>query len=249
MNFIKASDYNDLSKKAAAIIAAQLILKTNSVLGLATGSSPIGLYKELIYKNTTGVIDFSSAKTVNLDEYIGLPKEHDQSYDYFMHDMLFNHVNILDENINLPNGCAEDLANECVRYDDLIKSYGGIDMQLLGMGNNGHIAFNEPDTKFTKGTSIVDLTPETIEANSRFFDNDMSKVPTKAVSMGIKSIMGAKKILIIVSGKAKAQTLYDAFFGDITPAIPASVLQLHDDVTVVADLEALSVIIEKGVLG
>lgn len=248
MNFIKARDYKELSKKAAGIISAQLILNPDSVLGLATGSSPIGLYKELIEKNTVGEVDFSHAKTVNLDEYVGLAPTHDQSYYFFMHDMLFNHVNVREENINLPNGNADDLAAECQRYDELIKSYGGIDLQLLGMGNNGHIAFNEPDDKFSKGTTIVKLTEDTINANARFFGGDVSKVPNTAISMGIKSIMQAKKILIIISGKNKAQTLYDAFFGDITPKVPASILQLHPDVTVVADEEALSIAMQKGAI-
>ncbi|MEG0090522.1 MAG: glucosamine-6-phosphate deaminase, partial [Oscillospiraceae bacterium] len=220
-------DYNDLSKKAAGVIAAQLILKPDSVLGLATGSSPVGLYKELIYKNTVGVVDFSQAKTVNLDEYIGLSQSHEQSYFYFMHDNLFNHINAREENINLPNGCAEDMNKECLRYDKLIDDLGGIDMQLLGIGNNGHIAFNEPSDHFTKGTNLVHLTDNTIQANARFFEGDMSKVPTMAISMGIKSIMQARKILIVISGSSKAQTLYDAFFGDITPQVPASILQLH----------------------
>ncbi|MEG3030482.1 MAG: glucosamine-6-phosphate deaminase [Oscillospiraceae bacterium] len=247
MRFIKATDYNDLSKKAAGVIAAQLILKPDSVLGLATGSSPVGLYKELIYKNTVGVVDFSQAKTVNLDEYIGLSQSHEQSYFYFMHDNLFNHINAREENINLPNGCAEDMNKECLRYDKLIDDLGGIDMQLLGIGNNGHIAFNEPSDHFTKGTNLVHLTDNTIQANARFFEGDMSKVPTMAISMGIKSIMQARKILIVISGSSKAQTLYDAFFGDITPQVPASILQLHPDVTVVADMEALSVALSKGV--
>ncbi|MEG0019089.1 MAG: glucosamine-6-phosphate deaminase [Oscillospiraceae bacterium] len=247
MRFIKATDYNDLSKKAAGVIAAQLILKPDSVLGLATGSSPVGLYKELIYKNTVGVVDFSQAKTVNLDEYIGLSQSHEQSYFYFMHDNLFNHINAREENINLPNGCAEDMDKECLRYDKLIDDLGGIDMQLLGIGNNGHIAFNEPSDHFTKGTNLVHLTDNTIQANARFFEGDMSKVPTMAISMGIKSIMQARKILIVISGSSKAQTLYDAFFGDITPQVPASILQLHPDVTVVADMEALSVALSKGV--
>lgn len=248
MRFIKTKDYNDLSKKAAAVMAAQLILKPDSVLGLATGSSPIGMYNELIEKNTIGIVDFSQSKTVNLDEYIALPISHEQSYYRFMHDTLFSHVNVREENINLPNGCAENMDEECARYDALIQSYGGIDMQLLGIGNNGHIAFNEPSTKFTKGTNIVSLTQDTIQANARFFDDDVSKVPTMAISMGIKSIMQAKKILIIISGKGKAETLYQAFFGDITPNVPASILQLHPDVTVVADMDALSVAVSKGVI-
>ncbi|MEG2082103.1 MAG: glucosamine-6-phosphate deaminase [Oscillospiraceae bacterium] len=247
MRFIKATDYNDLSKKAAGVIAAQLILKPDSVLGLATGSSPVGLYKELIYKNTVGVVDFSQATTVNLDEYISLPQPHEQSYYYFMHDKLFNHINVREENINLPNGCAEDMGAECLRYDRLIESLGGIDMQLLGIGNNGHIAFNEPSDHFSKGTNIVQLTQSTVEANARFFDGDLSKVPTSAISMGIKSIMQAKKILIVISGAGKAQALYDAFFGEITPKVPASILQLHPDVTVAADMDALSLSMSKGV--
>lgn len=241
MLIIKAKNYEDLSIKAANIMAAQITLKPNSVLGLATGSTPEGLYAKLIEKYNAGELDFSKIKTVNLDEYKGLSRDHDQSYYYFMNDKLFNHVNIDKANTNVPDGTKEDGEAECARYEELIKSMGGIDIQLLGIGGNGHIGFNEPDTSFIRDTHCVKLTDDTIEANSRFFASK-DDVPKYAYTMGIGSIMQAKKILLVANGKGKADAIYKTVCGPITPEVPASVLQLHPDVTIVADEDALSLI-------
>lgn len=232
MKIIKAKDYADLSRKAANIISAQVIIKPKCVLGLATGSSPIGTYKQLIDWYNKDDIDFSSVTSVNLDEYVGLKEGHDQSYRYFMEDNFFNHVNIDKTKTFVPNGNAENLDEEGKRYDQLISDLGGIDLQLLGIGHNGHIGFNEPDHEFEKMTHVVDLVETTIEANARFFDS-IDDVPKQAVSMGIKSIMQAKKILLIVNGNDKFEILKESLTGPITPHVPASVLQLHADLTVV----------------
>lgn len=239
MRVIITKDYDEMSKVAANIIAAQMILKPNSVLGLATGSSPIGTYKELIKKNEAGDIDFSDITTVNLDEYKDLPITHDQSYYYFMNDYLFNHVNINKERTNLPNGNAEDIDAECARYEALIKELGGIDLQLLGLGHNGHVGFNEPSDCFAKSTYCVTLTERTIDANKRFFES-ADAVPRQAITMGSGSIMSAKKILLVVSGADKADALKKSLTGPITPNVPGSILQLHPDVTVVCDEAAYS---------
>ncbi|MEE1144836.1 MAG: glucosamine-6-phosphate deaminase [Acutalibacteraceae bacterium] len=236
MKIIKTADYNEMSKKAANIIAAQMILKPNSVLGLATGSSPIGTYKELIKKYEAGDIDFSDITTVNLDEYRGLPRTNDQSYYYFMNDNFFNHVNIDKARTHVPNG-EEDAEVECENYEALIKELGGIDLQLLGLGHNGHIGFNEPAEAFDKTTHCVDLTESTIEANKRFFAS-IDDVPKQAYTMGIGTIMAVKKILVIVSGADKAAIVKKAFTGPVTPTVPASILQMHPDVTVVCDAAA-----------
>ena len=209
------------------------------MLGLATGSTPIGLYKQLVEWFEKGDLDFSEVQTVNLDEYKGLNRENDQSYYYFMHDNLFNHINIPEENTHLPNGMEMDSEKECARYTKLIQSMGGVDLQLLGIGHNGHIGFNEPSESFDKDVHCVNLTQSTIEANKRFFAS-ADDVPKQAYTMGIKTIMQAKKILIVANGEGKADIVRDAFFGPITPQVPASVLQLHDDVTLVADEAALS---------
>lgn len=235
----KAKDYEDMSRKAANIISAQVIMKPDCVLGLATGSTPIGLYKELVEGYEKGDLDFSEVKTVNLDEYRGLNRENDQSYYYFMHDNLFDHINIPEENTHLPNGMEPDSEKECARYTKLIQSMGGVDLQLLGIGHNGHIGFNEPSESFDKEVHCVNLTQSTIEANKRFFAS-ADDVPKQAYTMGIKTIMQAKKILIVANGEGKADIVRDAFFGPITPQVPASVLQLHNDVTLVADEAALS---------
>lgn len=235
----KAKDYEDMSRKAANIISAQVIMKPDCVLGLATGSTPIGLYKELVEGYEKGDLDFSEVKTVNLDEYKGLNRENDQSYYYFMHDNLFDHINIPEENTHLPNGMESDSEKECARYTKLIQSMGGVDLQLLGIGHNGHIGFNEPSESFDKDVHCVNLTQSTIEANKRFFAS-ADDVPKQAYTMGIKTIMQAKKILIVANGEGKADIVRDAFFGPITPQVPASVLQLHNDVTLVADEAALS---------
>ena len=239
MRLYRAKDYNDLSRKAANIISAQVIMKPDCVLGLATGSSPLGTYRQLIEWYKKGDLDFSEVKSVNLDEYKGLPKDNDQSYYYFMHQNFFKDININPENTHIPNGMEPDSEKECSRYNQVVSDLGGIDLQLLGLGHNGHIGFNEPDTAFAKMTHCVDLAPSTIEANKRFFAS-ADDVPRQAYTMGIKTIMQARKILLIVSGEDKAQILYDVLNGPITPHVPASILQLHSDVTVVADEAALS---------
>ena len=214
-----------------------MILKPNSVLGLATGSSPIGTYKELIKKCDNGDIDFSDITTVNLDEYRGLPRTNDQSYYYFMNDNLFNHVNIDKARTHVPNGEVADAEEECGNYEALIKSLGGVDLQLLGLGHNGHIGFNEPADQFAKVTNCVDLQESTIEANKRFFAS-IDDVPRQAYTMGIGTIMAARKILVVVSGADKAAIVKKAFTGPVTPQVPASILQMHSDVTVVCDAAA-----------
>lgn len=239
MRIIEAKDYKDMSRKAANIISAQIILKPDCVLGLATGSTPIGLYEQLVEWYKKGDLDFSHLSTVNLDEYKGLNRENDQSYYYFMHDHLFNHVNVRPECTNVPNGMEPDSEKECRRYEELIDSLGGADLQLLGLGHNGHIGFNEPAPIFEKATHCVDLTESTIEANKRFFAS-ADEVPRQAYTMGIGTIMKAKKVLVVVSGEDKAEIVAKAFSGDVTPDVPASILQMHQDVTVVADKAALS---------
>lgn len=239
MRIFKAKDYKDMSRKAANIISAQIIMKPDCVLGLATGSTPIGLYDQLVEWYNKGDLDFSEVVSVNLDEYKGLSKENDQSYYYFMHKHLFDRVNIPSENTNLPNGLESNAKKECQRYEGLIHSLGGVDLQLLGMGHNGHIGFNEPGVAFEKETHCVRLAERTIEANKRFFAS-AEDVPKEAYTMGIKTIMQAKKILVVVSGKDKASMVKKAFFGPVTPDVPASILQMHNDVTLVADEEALS---------
>ena len=241
MRIIRAKDYADMSRKAANIIAAQVILKPDCVLGLATGSTPIGTYKELIKGYENGDLDFSLVKTANLDEYRGLEKSNDQSYDYFMKANLFNHININFDNLNIPNGENPDADAECKRYEAVVKELGGQDLQLLGMGHNGHIGFNEPADEFVKETHCVDLQESTIQANKRFFEK-VEDVPTQAYTMGINTIMQAKTILVIVSGADKAEIVKKAFFGPVTPQVPASVLQLHKDVIVIADEAAMSLV-------
>ena len=239
MRIIKAKDYDDLSRKAANIISAQVLLKPDCVLGLATGSTPIGTYKQLIEWYEKGDLDFSAAKSVNLDEYRGLTKDNDQSYYYFMYNNLFKHININMENTNVPDGTEPDSEKECSRYENVIEAYGGVDLQLLGLGHNGHIGFNEPDKDFPRTTHCVDLTQSTIEANKRFFAS-VDDVPKQAYTMDIGTIMKARKILLVVSGADKAQILHDVLCGPVTPEVPASILQLHSDVIVVADEAAMA---------
>lgn len=239
MKIYKAKDYKDMSRKAANIISAQVIMKPNCVLGLATGSTPIGTYDQLVEWYNKGDLDFSEVTTVNLDEYKGLPRTNDQSYYYFMHQHLFDRVNIDPERTNVPNGMEPDAEKECGRYEELIRSLGGVDLQLLGLGHNGHIGFNEPGEAFEKETHCVDLTESTIEANKRFFAS-ADDVPKQAYTTGIKTIMQAKKILIVVNGENKADIVERAFFGPVTPEVPASILQLHNDVTLVGDEAALA---------
>lgn len=241
MVICKAKDYKELSRKAANIISAQVILKPDCVLGLATGSSPIGTYEELIQWNKRGDLDFSAVTTVNLDEYKGLSPENDQSYRYFMNTNLFNHVNIDKSHTFVPDGLEPDAEKACKDYDAIVEKVGGIDLQLLGLGHNGHIGFNEPADTFTPCTNCVDLTASTIEANKRFFESE-ADVPRQAYTMGIGTIMRAKKIVVVVSGSDKAEILKKVVDGPITPQVPASVLQLHPDVTIVADEAAAALL-------
>lgn len=238
MKIIKAKDYNDMSRKAANIISAQVIMKPNCVLGLATGSTPIGTYAQLVDWYQKGDLDFSEVTTVNLDEYKGLTRENEQSYYYFMNENLFSKVNINLERTFLPDGTEPDSDKACRDYNKVIADVGGVDLQLLGLGHNGHIGFNEPGMAFEAETHCINLTESTMKANQRFFAS-MEDVPRQAYTMGIKTIMQAKKILIVVSGADKAAIVKEAFFGPITPKVQASVLQLHNDVTLVADEAAL----------
>lgn len=239
MNIIRAKDYQDMSRKAANIISAQIIMKPDCVLGLATGSTPVGTYRQLIEWYEKGDLDFSRVSTVNLDEYRGLAHTDPQSYYYFMQENLFDHVNIDKTATHVPDGTNPDAADACVKHEQIIKSLGGIDLQLLGLGNNGHIGFNEPGAAFEKETHLVDLAESTIRANARFFAS-IDEVPKQAYTMGIRTIMQAKKILVVVSGESKADIVSRAFFGPVTPEVPASILQMHPDVTVVCDEAALS---------
>ena len=241
MRIYEARDYADMSRKAANIISAQVIMKPGCVLGLATGSTPLGVYRQLIEWYQKGDLDFSEVHSVNLDEYCGLSPDNPQSYRYYMNEHFFRHINIHPEYTFLPDGSNPDPVKECRRYDRLISDLGGVDLQLLGLGLNGHIGFNEPGSAFEKETYQVSLTESTIRANSRFFDRE-EDVPRFAYTMGIKSIMQAKKILLIANGEAKAQILKDIITGPITPQVPASVLQLHNDVTIVADQAALALL-------
>lgn len=239
MRIYREKDYNAMSRRAAAIIAAQVVAKPDCVLGLATGSSPVGTYQNLVAWNKQGDISFKEVRSVNLDEYYGLAPTHDQSYRYFMQTNLFDHVDIDPANTNVPNGLAEDPAAEGGRYEALVASLGYADLQLLGMGRNGHIGFNEPCADFPLATHLVDLTESTIEANARFFAS-ADDVPKQALTMGIGTIMKARKILVVVSGADKADAVAKAVQGPITPEVPASILQLHPDVTIVGDEAALS---------
>lgn len=230
MYIYREETYEKMSRRAANIISAQVIQKPDVVLGLATGSSPLGVYKQLIEWYNKGDLDFKDVKSVNLDEYCGLSPEHDQSYRYFMNSNFFNHINIDKKNTYVPNGMCENWQTECENYDKLIRSLGGIDLQLLGIGFNGHIGFNEPSDHFELGTRRVTLTESTLKANSRFFPN--GGMPTHALTMGFKSILSAKKILLI-AGPEKYDIVKRALKGPVTPEVPASILQLHDDVSVV----------------
>ena len=243
MKLIVVNNYEELSKVAAKEFSKIIKEKENAVLGLATGGSPVGMYKELIRMYEQKELNFSKTTTVNLDEYIGLNPEHNQSYRYFMNNNLFNHINIDKSNTFVPNGLAEDLEAQCKEYDQKIAELGGIDIQLLGVGNNGHIAFNEPNNELSSGTHIISLTDNTIEANARFFDN-IDDVPRKAITMGVGGIMKAKKIILIASGESKAEAIKGIFSGKITTANPATMLQMHRDVTIIVD-EAAAKLINK----
>ncbi len=232
MKFITVKTYEELSRKAAEIISSQVVMKPDCVLGLATGSTPIGTYTRLAEKCDKGDVDFSNVTSVNLDEYVGLTGDNDQSYRYFMNTNLFTKINIDINRTHVLSGIASDMKAEAEAFDSLIDELGGIDLQLLGIGLDGHIGFNEPDDVFIKETHVVELDPSTIEANARFF-NSIDDVPKSAITMGMGAIMKAKKVLLIANGKNKEEILKASFFGPITPKVPASLLQLHPDVTVI----------------
>lgn len=239
MRIINCHTYEAMSRKAADILAAQIQLKPNCVLGLATGTTPIGAYQGLIKKYESGSLDFSEVRTYNLDEYRGLTHEDPQSYHYFMNDQLFNHVDIDPANVHVPDGANTDADAACADYDRMVAEAGYCDLQLLGIGRNGHIGFNEPADEFSKGTHCVDLTESTIEANSRLFEKE-EDVPRQAYTMGTQTIMNARCILVVANGENKAQAVRDMCFGPIVPTCPASILQLHPNVFVVCDDAALS---------
>ena len=245
IKIINCKNEEGVGIRAANVMAEVIKGKPAAVIGLATGSSPLTMYAELVKKYKSGELSFEKVTSVNLDEYAGLSADHEQSYSYFMHKNLFNQIDIKEENVNLPNGLAKDYAEECKRYDAVIEAAGGVDIQLLGIGNNGHIGFNEPADHFPKGTSLIDLSDSTIDANSRFFAS-RDLVPTRALSMGIGTIMAAKKIVMVVIGKGKANVIEEALFGKVTPEVPASILQFYKgDIVVCADEDALSVIKAK----
>ncbi len=234
-------DYHKMSAKAARIVADQLIRKKNTVLGLATGSTTEGMYRELVKMNRQNIIDFGNVTTFNLDEYIGLNPDHPQSYHYYMHHHLFDHVNIPAERIYIPAGNGEDIERICRDYDQKIKVAGGIDLQILGIGVNGHIGFNEPAGKLKTETHLVDLSAETIRANSRFFDS-ADAVPRRAITMGMGSIMHARTIMLLAGGKSKAGAIRKTVNGEITTTVPASLLQLHRKFILIVDREAASLL-------
>jgi glucosamine-6-phosphate deaminase len=235
MQIIIAENYDEVSFCAAEMVREQISEKAETVLGLATGSTPIGMYKELVRMYGAGEVDFSRVVSFNLDEYFPIKKENAQSYAHFMETNFFGHVNLKESFI--PNGEAEDFAAECAAYDEKIAAHGGVDLQILGIGNNGHIGFNEPGDAFIANTHHVALDESTIKANARFFENE-SDVPRHSLTMGIRTIFSAKKILLLASGAAKADAIFQTVNGPITPKNPASVLQLHADVTIITDKEA-----------
>lgn len=246
MRIYECADYDGISRKAADIICAQVVLKPDCVLGLATGSTPIGAYQQLIRRYRQGELSFAQVKSVNLDEYYGLAPDHDQSYRYFMQTQLFDHVDIRVEHTHVPNGQAADPQAECARYDRLLHELGGVDLQLLGIGNNGHIGFNEPGQSFLLNTHLAQLTDSTVQANKRFFNSE-ADVPRQALTMGIAGIMHARKVLVAASGKGKAEAIRRALCGPVDPQVPASILQLHQDVVLVGDREALSGLDREGI--
>lgn len=239
MRIIKTDNYEKMSAAAAALIADLISEKEDATLGLATGSSPIELYKKLIEWNKEGTIDFSKVKTVNLDEYVGLRPESKNSYRSVMNEFLFDHINIKKENTFIPDGMSEDVEKECARYEDLISSLGGVDLQLLGVGHNGHIGFNEPGTSFDSTVHVVDLTDDTINANKRFFERE-EDVPRRAITMGIGTIMKAKEIILVATGINKAEIISKIIDGPVTSDVPASIIKTHPNAIIIADFDALS---------
>ncbi|WP_026583521.1 glucosamine-6-phosphate deaminase [Bacillus sp. J33] len=241
MNIIRAADYNDMSHKAAQLIIEKIRSKPDMTLGLATGSTPKGVYDELIKDHRENGTSYEKITTINLDEYIGLPTSNPNSYRYFMNSELFNHLDIPLENTHLPNGTADDISRECQRYEQLIKDLVDIDLQLLGIGRNGHIGFNEPGTAFNSRTHVVKLAESTRKANARFFKS-INEVPTHAITMGIASILGSQEIILLASGSAKAEAIQQLVNGEPNEQFPASALKLHSNVTIIADEDALSLV-------
>lgn len=239
MQIFVTKDYQEMSEAAADMIVDLVEEKPGCVLGLATGSTPEGLYAEIAKRHEAEGIDFSRVATFNLDEYRGLPADHEQSYHYFMQKHLFSKINVRPENTHVPNGANPDAQAACDAYEASILLAGGVDLQLLGLGHNGHIGFNEPAPEFPKETHCVDLTESTINANSRLFDS-VDEVPRQAYTMGIGTIMAAKQVLVVVSGEDKAQIVRDAFFGPVTPEVPASILQFHPNAVAIVDEAAFS---------
>ena len=245
VNFICTENEIEAGKRAAEIMAEVIKNKANATLGLATGSTPINMYGELVKMYKRGEISFAKVKSVNLDEYVGLSGEHNQSYAFFMRRHLFSLIDIKEENTHIPNGISIDSSEECRRYDNLLDSLGDVDIQLLGIGHNGHIAFNEPNSHFPKDTSVVELTNSTVNANSRFFTSEKD-VPSQAISMGIGRILRAKRILLLATGEKKAKILEESLFGNVTPSVPASILQFYQgELTVLGDKASFSEIIKK----
>ncbi len=234
MNIIVVKDYLEMSRKAAHMVVGQILQKPETVLGLATGSSPIGMYDELVKFYKEGMISFKDVVTFNLDEYIGLEPSHEESYAYFMKKNFFGRIDIKEKNHHIPSGMAKDIEEECEKYDRMIAAAGGIDFQVLGIGRNGHIGFNEPDIKFEAMTHKIKLDEQTISDNARFFDS-IDEVPRYAITMGVKTIMQSRGIILLATGAEKAQAVAGMVHGKITPELPASVLQLHPNVTVIVD--------------
>lgn len=239
MNVVVVKNYYEISIQAAQLIAEQITKKKNSVLGLATGQTPVGMYQELIKMFKRGDIDFSEVRTFNLDEYYGLPSKHPQSYHHYMWDTFFKYINIKKENIHLLNGATENIKEECNQYEILIQKHGGIDLQILGIGDNGHLGFNEPAIGLNSKTHLVNLSEETIQANSQYFD-DIQKIPRQALTMGIGTIMKAKKIVLLANGRKKSQAIERTIHGPVSTEVPATVLQLHNNVLLIIDEEAAS---------
>jgi len=239
MNVVIVRNYHELSVQATQLVADQVANKKNTVLGLASGQTPIGMYQELINMFKRGKIDFSEVVTFNLDEYYGLAPEHPQSYYYYMWNTLFKHINIKKENIYLLNGMPENIKQECNQYEYLIQKNGGIDLQILGIGDNGHLGFNEPAIGLNSKTHLVNLSEETIQANSHYFNN-IQEIPKQAITMGIGTIMKAKKIVLLASGRKKSHAIEKTINGPVSTEVPATILQLHPDVKLLIDKEAAS---------
>jgi glucosamine-6-phosphate deaminase len=239
MRIIEVKDYQQMSNRAAEFIIEKVVQNPSIKLGLATGGTPIGTYKSLIEDHIMNGTSYQKVTTFNLDEYMGLSGDNKNSYRYFMNNQLFNYIDMNKAKTNIPSGIAADFQEECNRYEDLIAKHGGVDLQILGIGSNGHIGFNEPGTSFDSKTHIVKLAPSTIQANARFF-NRIEEVPTKAITMGIATIMKSKEILLLVSGEKKKEALFRLLNGKINESFPASVLKNHPCVTIIADKAAIA---------